>query len=191
MADVFGVLSCTASVAAGRAVYAGIAELTGPAGNLEQTSGSLADGLGDAADTMADIPFIGDAVSEPLERAAGAAGGLRDAGAATVELVERTATIVGVLIPLLVVVLAVALWIRPRILWVREADEARAALRLPDGAELLAGRAIALVRPTRIAAHGPELVQRWKDGDPDAAAALARAELERLGLAYTQVEPEG
>lgn len=183
MADAFGVLSVAVSVAVGRTVYAGIADMSDPAGDLEQTSGSIADGLGEAADTMSGIPLIGDPVADPLQSAADAAGQLSDVGASTVELVERTATVVGVLIPLLVVVLAVTLWIRPRVRWIRDADEARAAMLLPDGVELLAGRAIATVRLTRIAAYGPGLIQRWKLGDPEAAASLARAELERLGLA--------
>jgi hypothetical protein len=75
-------------------------------------------------------------------------------------------------------------WVRPRMLWLRDADDARAVLPLPDGPELLAARALARVPLTRIAAHGNDLVRRWRDGDDDATYHLARTELDRLGLDY-------
>lgn len=184
--DVAALAWCVAALVVGPAVHDAISELGAPASSVEQTGDSLATSLGDVADTLGDVPLIGDSVGEALERAAEAAGGLRDAGASAGQFAERTAVLMGWLIPILALGIIVVGWIRPRVAWVREADDARAALRLDDGVELLAGRALAKARLPRLAAYGPHLPQRWKAGDPEAAETLARAELDRLGLEYSR-----
>lgn len=182
IADVTAVVLGVASVAVGQALRDSIRSIADPAADLEDTSRSLADGLGEAADSVSGIPLVGDSLGDSLQRAADAAGGLEDAGASTVEIVERTGAIIGVLVPAVVVLLAVVVWLRPRISWVREADDARAVRNLPDGTDLLAARALARVRLARLTDYGPDLAGRWKQGDPRASDALARAELDRLGL---------
>lgn len=182
--DVVALLWCTASVIAGSYLNEMLRRLTDTTGSVEDTGASLATSLGDAADTIDNVPFVGESVASALQRAADAAGGLRDAGSSATDFVENTATALGIGVPALALVLALVVWLRPRIQWFREAQDARAALRLPDGIELLAARSAAKVRLPRLAEYGPRLVQRWKVGDAVAAEAMARAELDRLGLAY-------
>lgn len=184
LADVLAIAACAAAVVTGLAAHDSIQRLSQPAGNLESSGSSLASGLGDAADTLENIPIVGDSVADALNRAADAAARLRDAGASAGDSVQTAAVAVGWMIPVVAVVLAVAVWLRPRVLWVRDADDARVALRLADGEELLAARALATVRLPRLAEYGPQLPQRWKAGDDAATQALARAELDRLGLDY-------
>lgn len=184
IADVFGLAATVGGVLAGIALNASIAGLVEPAQEMERTGASFEDSFAGAASTLGGLPLVGDDVSEPFTRLATAAAGIRSGGAAGAVFAERAAAIVGVLTPALTLVLVIVLWLRPRLLWLRDADDARAALRIPDGPDLLAARALAKVRLPHLAAHGDDLVRRWRDGDAAAAHHLARAELDRLGLDY-------
>ena len=187
IADVFGLASIVGGILAGVALNSSISGLVEPAQEMERTGASFEDSFAGAADTLGRLPVVGDDVSDPFTQLAGAAAGIRAGGAASAVFAERTAAIVGVLTPTLVLVLAVVLWLRPRLLWLRDADDARAVLPLPQGPDLLAARAATRVRLARLAAHGDDLIRRWRDGDDGATYELARAELDRLGLDYREL----
>lgn len=184
IADVLGLASIAGAVVAGFALHGSISGLVRPAQEMGRTGGSFQDSFDSASSMLGRLPFVGDDVAEPFQRLATAAAGIRTAGESSAAFAERTAVIVGYLTPALVLVLAIVLWLRPRILWVRDADDARAVLPLTDGPDLLAARALARVRLPRLAGHGDDLVRRWRDGDDSATLDLARAELDRLGLDY-------
>lgn len=184
ISDILGVAAVAGGVVAGFAVRASIGGLVEPAREMQATGGEFEESFAGAAGTLGRLPLVGDDIADPFTRMATAAAGIRSAGDSGAVFAERTATIVGVLTPVLVLVLAIVLWVRPRVLWLRDADDARAVLALPSGPELLAARALTRVRLVRIAAYGDDLVRRWRDGDDNAAYDLARAELDRLGLDY-------
>jgi len=184
IADVLSLAAIVGSVVAGVVVHRDIGALAEPALEVEQTGASFEESLSNAADILTEVPLIGEDIAGPFTRMAEAAGQMRESGAGSAAFAQRLAVLVGVLTPVVVLATVVSLWIRPRLLWLREADDARAVLARPDGHELLAGRAVARVRLPRLAAQGDDVIQRWRAGDESAVLALARAELDRLGLDY-------
>lgn len=180
-ADLVGLTWCVAGLLAGMAVRDWIRSQTGAATAVEGASSRLEEALAEAAEAVADIPLLGGALSAALEKAAAAAAELSASGGGTASGIERIGDTMGLVIVVLAVAPAVFLWLRPRMTWYREATEARSALRRPDRFELLSAQALSTVDLREV---GAELLAGWRAGDPDAFRALARAELDRLGLAY-------
>jgi hypothetical protein len=180
-ADLLGLAWCLGGFLVGMVVRDWIRSRTGAASAVEGASGRLEEALAEAAEAVADIPVLGGALAAALERAAAAAAELSASGGNTAGAIERIGDTMGLMIVALAVVPAAFLWLRPRMNWYREATAARAALRRPDRFELLSAQALSTVDLRQI---GAELLAGWRVGDPDAFRALARAELDRLGLAY-------
>jgi hypothetical protein len=182
VADLLGIGWCILAVMAGTAVYELIDTLAGPGRLLEEAGDGLADNLSGAGDNLADIPLIGDAVSTPFEGAAGAAGNVAGAGRTVQDVVGTMATLAGLAMAGFLILLAVLFWMLPRLSWIRRAESARMVLSDPDGIELLALRALATRRLSRLARIGDGLLPAWRRGDPDVVLALAELEMGRLGL---------
>lgn len=189
LADVLGPLWCAGMIVAGLAIRHSIRSRTRPATWLEATAGALADALADTAASVARVPLAGDALADSLQRAADAARRMSASGADTAASIERAGDVIGLVVIVLALAVAAYVWLRPRVLWYRQASDARAVLASPDRDDLLSARALGAVRLPRI---GGGLVAGWRAGDAAAIRALARAELDRLGLAYPpDLAPEG
>ncbi|WP_116950787.1 hypothetical protein [Jiangella endophytica] len=193
VADVLGPLWCAGMIVAGLAIRHSIRSRTRPATFVESTAGALAAALADTAESIARVPLVGDALSESLQRAADAAGRMSASGASTAASIERAGDVIGLVVIVLALAAAAYVWVRPRVIWYRQASDARAVLAFPDRDDLLSARALAAVRLPRI---GGGLVAGWRAGDTAAVGALVRAELDRLGLDYPadlspDLSPEG
>ncbi|MEU6989544.1 hypothetical protein ABZ953_02635 [Streptomyces sp. NPDC046465] len=139
----------------------------------------------------APLPLVGGRVDTALRRVA-------DVVDAMDPVAVRTAVAVGALaLFVLPVGLVLAAWLPRRLRWVRQAGAARDLAASDDGREILALRT--LLRPlhevaataTNIAGATPgSLAEGWRNGDPQTLAALAEAELERLGLDLLPRVPE-
>jgi hypothetical protein len=182
IADVLGLVWCILAVLAGKAVYDLIDMLAGPGRLLEDAGDGMADNLSGAGDNLSDIPLIGGAVSAPFEGAAGAAANVAGAGRTVQDVVGTVATLAGVSTAGFLILLAVLFWILPRLVWVRRAEAARMVLSDPDGVELLALRALATRKLSRLARIGDGLLPAWRRGDPEIVHALAELEMGRLGI---------
>ncbi|HJU97437.1 MAG TPA: hypothetical protein VJ644_05650 [Jiangellaceae bacterium] len=182
VADLLGLGWCILAVLAGKAVYDLIDTLAGPGRLLEDAGDGLADNLSGAGDNLSDLPLIGDAVSTPFEGAAGAAANVAGAGRTVQDFVGTMAALAGVSTAGFLILLAVLFWILPRLFWVRRAEAARMVLSDPDGVELLALRALATRRLSRLARIGDGLLPAWRRGDPEVVHALAELEMGRLGI---------
>lgn len=182
LADAAGVAWCVLAVLAGRAVYGLIDTLAGPGRLLEDAGNGLSENLGGAGENLSDIPLIGDAISAPFEGAAGAANSVAGAGQTVQDFVGTMATLAGVATAGFLIMLAVLFWVLPRLFWMRRAEAARAVLYDPDGMELLALRALATRRLSRLARIGDGLLPAWRRGDPEVVRALAELEMGRLGM---------
>jgi len=182
IADMLGLVWCILAVLAGKAVYDLIDMLAGPGRLLEDAGDGMADNLSGAGDNLSDIPLIGGAVSAPFEGAAGAAANVAGAGRTVQDVVGTVATLAGVSTAGFLILLAVLFWILPRLVWVRRAEAARMVLSDPDGVELLALRALATRKLSRLARIGDGLLPAWRRGDPEIVHALAELEMGRLGI---------
>jgi hypothetical protein len=182
LADLMGIAWCVLAVLAGRAVYRLIDTLAGPGRLLEDAGNGLSENLGGAGESLQDIPLIGDAISAPFEGAAGAADSVAGAGQTVQDFVGTMATLAGVTTAGFLILLAVLFWVLPRLFWMRRAEAARAIRYDPDGMELLALRALATQRLSRLARIGDGLLPAWRRGDPDVVRALAELEMGELGM---------
>ncbi|MGH8825015.1 MAG: hypothetical protein ACRDVN_11110 [Jiangellaceae bacterium] len=182
VADLLGVGWCILALLGGKAVYDLIDTLSGPGRLLEDAGDGLADNLAGAGDNLSGVPLIGDAISGPFEGAAGAAGNVAGAGRTLQDFVGTMATLAGVATAGFLILLAVLFWILPRLSWIRRAEAARMVLSDPDGIELLALRALATRRLSRLARIGDGLLPAWRRGDQEVVHALAELEMGRLGI---------
>ncbi|AVT40781.1 hypothetical protein [Plantactinospora sp. BB1] len=164
-----------------------VQKLAVPGQKLEGAGGGLADNLADAGGKIGRVPVVGDELTSPFEKAAGAARAMADAGREQQELVGELA--LALALALLVFPLGVVLlgWLPLRVRWMRRAGAARALRSAPAGRDLLALRALANQPIRRLTRIDPDVAQAWRRGDPAAVEALAALELRALGLRATPV----
>ncbi|GAB3499016.1 hypothetical protein GCM10027440_53380 [Nocardiopsis coralliicola] len=144
-----------------------------------------------AADTVRDVPVAGDALSVPFTSVGEAGTSLSDAGRSFQDSVAEVALAAGILAFVLPALIAVLLWVPTRGRWIRAASAAVRLDALGTGARdrLLALRALASVRPSKLLAAGGDPAAAWQQGDADAIRTLAGLERHRLGLRAPRPEP--
>lgn len=190
VADVLGILWILGAIWFAKQVYDLVSLLNGPGEALERSGADLADSMRGASERVDGIPLAGDALASPFNSAADAASALSAAGQTAQDAVHALALIVGVFLVSGAILLAVLFWVLPRLVWVRRAQAARLVLVDPDGADLLALRALA-TRPLRQLAvvGGDGVLDRWRRGDAATIESLAALELGDLGLDGRRLPP--
>nr|WP_240956055.1 hypothetical protein [Micromonospora sp. HNM0581] len=159
-----------------------VQQLAVPGQKLEGAGGGLADNLAEAGGKVGRVPLVGDELTAPFERAAGAARSLAEAGRDQQELVDQLALALAIGLLIVPLGLVVFGWLPLRLRWMRRAGSAVLLATAPAGRDLLALRALAgqpLGKLTRI---GPDVTEAWRRGDDTTVNALAALELRRLGL---------
>ncbi|WBB66963.1 hypothetical protein [Micromonospora sp. WMMD812] len=159
-----------------------VQKLAVPGQKLEGAGGGLADNLAEAGGKVGRVPLVGDELTAPFERAAGAARALAEAGRDQQQLVDQLALALTVAVLIFPLGLVLVGWLPLRLRWMRRAGSAAKLAAAPAGRDLLALRALAtqpLGRLTRIA---PDVAEAWRRGDDATVDALATLELRRLGL---------
>lgn len=163
-------------------LYQFVQRLAVPGQKLESGGDRLATNLSDAQQKAEGVPLVGRQLAAPFGSAAEAAQGIADAGRSQQEVVGDLATVLGWFTALVPVMLALAIWIPFRAMWIRAATAAARIRKRPGGAELLALRALASAPLRRIMDIDEDVVSGWRTGAPSCVDALARLELRRLGL---------
>jgi hypothetical protein len=163
-------------------VYDTVQKLAVPGQKLEGAGEGMAGGLTDAGQKVDNVPGVGDELASPLDRAAGAANSLAEAGRAQQEAVENLAITLVVLLLIVPLGLILFVWLPLRIRWIRRATFATALRRARPGRDLLALRALANQPLRRLAVIGPDPADSWRDGDTSTVDKLAALELKTLGL---------
>jgi hypothetical protein len=163
-------------------VYSTVLKLAVPGQKIEGAGEGMSGGLSDAGDKVDNIPAVGDALASPLDRAAGAAESLADAGRAQQEAVHNLAITLVVLLLIVPLALVLFVWLPMRVRWIRRASFATALRQGRGGRDLLALRALANQPLRRLAALAPDPASAWRDGDASIVDSLARLELRTLGL---------
>ncbi|MEV4814102.1 hypothetical protein [Micromonospora avicenniae] len=159
-----------------------VQKLAVPGQKLEGAGGGLADNLAEAGGKVGRVPLVGDELTAPFERAAGAARALAEAGRDQQELVDQLALALAVAVLIFPLGLVLVGWLPLRVRWIRRAGSAAKLATAPAGRDLLALRALAgqpLDSLTRIA---PDVAEAWRRGDDATVEALAALELRKLGL---------
>ncbi|MFD3543394.1 hypothetical protein ACFWUQ_28370 [Streptomyces sp. NPDC058662] len=184
LADLIAVVLVAAAVWFALAVHEAVMRLAEPGRKVESSGDSLAAELDNAADAASEVPLVGDLLKKPLQSAADAGTGLADAGQSLQHVVSQVATLAAVALIVLPVALVLLLWLPPRLRWIRRSAGVRRLMDTPEGADLLALRALTGPLGDLAALPTPAggLADAWRRGDPQAIADLSRAALRRAGL---------
>ncbi|MGG8405263.1 hypothetical protein ACM614_01075 [Streptomyces sp. 12297] len=184
LADLVALVLVAAAVRFALAVREAIALLAEPGRKVEDAGGSLASGLGDAGDAASHVPLIGDTLKKPLESAADAGNGLSDAGQSMQDVVGQVADLTAFALILTSVAFVLALWLPPRLRWIRRSARLRRLVDAPGGADLLALRALTGPLGDLAAVGVPPggLADAWRRGDERVIRDLSGVTLRQAGL---------
>jgi hypothetical protein len=180
--DLFVVAWVVFWVWAASKVYDTVLKLAVPGQKLEGAGEGIAGGLSDAGDKVDNVPAVGGALAAPLDKAAGAAEALADAGREQQAAVHNLAVMLVVLLLIVPLSLVLFVWLPLRIRWIRRASYATALRGFRGGRDLLALRALANQPLRRLVRIDADPANAWRDGDDRAVEALAALELRSLGL---------
>ncbi|THA33909.1 hypothetical protein E6W17_30125 [Streptomyces sp. A1547] len=184
LADLIAAVLVAVAVWFALAVHDGIMLLAEPGRTVEDAGGSLASGLGDAGDAASNVPLVGGILKKPLQSAAEAGNGLSDAGQSMQDAVGRVADLTAWVLIVVSVAIVLALWLPPRVRWIRRSARIQGLLDTPGGADLLALRALTgPVRDLATVAVPPEgLAAAWRRADEQVIGELSRVALRQAGL---------
>lgn len=183
LADVFVLAWTVAWWNLGRLVDATIHALAEPSRQVAAASQGLSSQLAEAGRSAAELPLVGDHLREPFDDMAGQVNGISEAAHQQVAGLEQAATLGGLLIFAIPVLLMVALWLPRRIRFAVRARDTLAALNSPNGTDLLALRALSSQPLSDLTSVAADPVRAWRLGDAHALARLADLELISAGVA--------
>lgn len=149
---------------------------------MEEAGAGFANTMTDIGDTLGGVPLIGPGIRVPFDGASGAGAALEEAGRSQQEAVLQLATTLGIGIPLVPVLTILAVWLVPRILFIRRAGRATAVSQADAGMELLALRALATQKLSKIVEIDPDALGAWRRGEPQTVRRLAQLELRAAGV---------
>ncbi|MCS0604386.1 hypothetical protein NX794_24695 [Streptomyces sp. LP11] len=184
LADLLAVALLIAVVAFALTVRDALLSLAEPGRRAQSAGDDLVGGLDAAADTASGVPLIGGALKKPLQAAAAAGDDLSDAGQSLQHFVGQVADLTALALVVFPVVLVLALWLPPRLYWIRHSAATRRLRDAPGGADLLALRALSGSPRALAAVPAPPggLADAWRRRDRRVIAELAEVALGRAGL---------
>jgi len=180
--DVLVVVWVVGWIWAATKVYERVQRLAVPGQKMESAGNGMVGGFSEAGEKVDNVPGVGNALSTPFDKAAGAAQTLADAGREQQAAVHDLAIAVVVLLLVVPLGLVLFVWLPLRVRWVRRATFATTLRRMRGGRDLLALRALGHQPLRRLVAIHPEPAEAWRNADPEAVNALASLELRSLGL---------
>jgi hypothetical protein len=164
-------------------VHDAVMRLATPGRELEAAGASLGDRLRDAGSTVGGIPYVGDGASRPFDGAGSSADQVAAAGRSQVEAVESMAFWLGLSVALIPVLIALAVYLPPRIRFVLRATAGQRFLDSAADLDLFALRAMAHQPLHVLAGVSPDPAEAWRRKDLDVVRRLAALELKAAGLA--------
>jgi len=182
IADLAAVVAIVLAILTGVGVHGVVAAFADVGVQMEQAGSGFHETMSEVGESLGGVPLIGGGIRAPFDAASAAGGALVGAGQAQQDLVHGVAVGLGLLVALGPILVVVAVWLLPRLLFLRRSREARALLRSADGPELLALRALARRPIGELATVSPEPLDGWRSGDAAVVRGLAQLELRRAGV---------
>lgn len=184
--QIIGDLLALAAIAAwvwlGITVYRAVEKLAEFGVQMQNAGAGFKAAMTQVGQTLGGVPFIGGGIRAPFDGASNAGGALEAAGVSQQVAVNQLATVLGIGIAALPIVTILVIWLVPRIRFVRRAGHAKAVLASHAGIDLLALRALANQRVSRLAAVSPDAVAAWRRSDQTVMRSLAQLELKSSGV---------
>lgn len=156
--------------------------LAEPGRRLETGADDVAGSLREAAEQAGGVPLVGDELGTPFLSGADAASSIADAGRRQVEVVGDLATVLGLVVVAVPVLLVALPWVFVRVRFARRAGAAQRFVDADADLQLFALRAMANQPMHRLARVSDDPVSAWRAGDPRVVRALALLELRDAGL---------
>ena len=180
--DLFAVLVLVIGIRVAVALHDTIASFEGFGRDVARSGSDFQSTLSGIGETLGGVPLIGSGIRAPFDAASDAGGTLADAGVNWQRGIETLAQLVGWTVALLVVLVVLLGWVRPRLVAaVRRSSIARLASSTPS-LDLLAFRALA-TRPARAVSRiDADAVAAWRRGDQEVIRRLAALELRAAGV---------
>lgn len=169
-------------IALGVWVYQLIAAFQELGVQMQEAGAGFESTMVELGDTLGSVPLIGSGIRAPFDGASEAGAALESAGQSQQASVEAAATVVGLFIGILPVILILLVWLLPRIRFAIRAGEAKRLLATPGGADLLALRALTTLNLTELARVSEAPAAEWRAGNSATVARLAQLQLAELGL---------
>lgn len=178
-------------VEAGLLVFRITNALGAPGRKAAEAGDGLAGDLRRLSEPMGKVPVVGDQLRSPVDGAAAAAGKLAEAGRDQAHAVEQLAYVLAGVTIGMPVLLALLIWLPPRIRFSRRATAAQKFIDSDADLQLFALRAMANQPMHKLAKISDDPVTAWRDGDTTVITQLATLELRSTGLrAPTQLQLE-
>ncbi len=153
-----------------------------PGREIDSSASGLAARLRDAGDQVGAIPYVGDDVAKPFVGAGGQADNLASAGRSQVEAVQSLAFWLGLAVALIPILIALAVYLPPRIRFVRRATAGQRYLDSSADLDLFALRAMSHQPLHVLARISDDPVAAWREQEPEVVRRLATLELRSSGL---------
>ena len=154
-----------------------------PAQKTADLAASMSDGLSSAANTVGEVPAIGDKLRAPFDGLSSGLGSIGDYATSTVHMIHTAALVIAIIVFAVPVVIWLWKWLPGRVRFIVESGRANRLLRADGAIELFALRAMATAPMSDLARITSNPIGAWQAGDQDILRKLAVMELRRDGLA--------
>lgn len=182
IADVAALITIGLWVWFGFTVFSLVENLSFFGVQMETAGAGIRSSMSDLGDSLGGVPLIGPGIRVPFDGASAAGAALEAAGQSQQDAVLQLAITLGIGIPLLPVLTILAIWLIPRIRFIRKAGRAKTVVGAQAGMDLLALRALATQKLSAIAKVDPDALGAWRRGEPDVVRRLAQLELKSSGV---------
>ncbi|TCC45616.1 hypothetical protein E0H75_28195 [Kribbella capetownensis] len=169
-------------VEAGLLVFRITNALGAPGRKAAEAGDGLAGDLRRLSEPMGKVPVVGDQLRSPVDGAAAAAGKLAEAGRDQAHAVEQLAYVLAGVTIGMPVLLALLIWLPPRIRFSRRATAAQKFIDSDADLQLFALRAMANQPMHKLAKISDDPVTAWREGDATVIGRLANLELRSTGV---------
>jgi Na+(H+)/acetate symporter ActP len=149
---------------------------------MEQAGAGFRETMTEVGENLGGVPVIGGGIRVPFDGASQAGGALEAAGQSQQDAVLQLAVVLGVGIAALPILMILALWLIPRVRFVRKSSRARQLVASGAGIDLLALRALANQKLATLARVDPDAMAAWRRGDDRVLRELASLELKSSGV---------
>lgn len=152
------------------------------ADSLERNATQLQKNLSDAKSALNNLPMVGDLAGRPFGDAANTAGQMARSGHDLSTGLQQTASLLGLTVALVPIILTALIWALTRGRYVRAASRASRLRSSLAGQRILALEALTHAPLRRLALVGADPAKLWANGAARDIHNLASRRLEQLGL---------
>jgi len=182
VADSIAIVAIAVAIWLGVTVYHLIKAFSRLGSDIENAGAGFRETMVQVGETLGGVPLIGGGIRVPFDEASGAGEALESAGQSAQVAVHQLAVGTGLATALLPILLILAVWLLPRIRFIRRASAASRLVKAGPPTELLAFRALSNRPVVDLQEVDADVVAAWRRGDARVVRQLAALELKAAGV---------